>query len=1261
MKISSLCRTLFGAFLLLVLQVAFSGCGKSEILSPEPSALDLDGNVPSCPGLTSVTVGAGPSLSLVWGEGADDVSKASNISYSVFMRSLVDEYDLVSPTKIVNGATTTIITNGVQLGQTYRLFVSCKDEAGNYFPTGPKNEKTVTVSDNVPPSQITDLAVGSANYTSLMLTWSPSDDGSGGTLSSQMKYRIYSSTTSPVSTSGTPIHSITNGATTYTHSGLVPGTAYYYRIVAEDLAGNRSDPSNQAMNSTLTDSTAPTLSPSGLATSSVGSTSIGLTWTNGTDNVNPSSALVYNIYRCSGATTCNPYGSAAVSQTGPGVLAYSDTGLAPNTIYVYGVRAQDSSGNISINSDVVITSTTYNNTGSFYAYPTNFQAGIRLGRGVAVGNVVGDASGSNAFADLIIGAPEASEPGLIHGNTGCVYIFAGTSVGQFSSTPIQTICQPGATTSGGNARNFGNSIVAGDLDADGYTDLVISNPQRNFVYIYRTSFTAGGAGVLSLGAKVTSLAPGSSTAYGLGLCLGNSDGIGAPDIFVVDATANCTDSCGFVGTGNVKIFSNISTSGNFTVPVQKKTLELASNLIAAPNNFNLMDGEVVATSCTVGKFDPNAPTSDILVVGSGNTDHDNNTGNQNDGHISFFRLSPSADGSNNQDAVDRNNWIYANTIRADQSGIPGLRDTQWGYAVEAIQADASSSRPELFVGAPSDSSAGTNSGAVYGYSVSSSGGIFSISDLGNYYFGGSDQNSNGAGVSIAAGNIWGHLDGAQDMVIGAYLDDRSNIPAATGIDIGDVFTYRNQGNAISSTIQQKQFDTSSVNARIDNLFGRSLCKGDLNHDGYPDVAIGAAEQFYDPSSLTYLARQGAMYIYYGKSSGETDFANPDQIIFSPGNQSDGRFGYSCAIMDYNGDSVDDLLVGSPWRDVGANWDRGAVYVYFGSSGSQIPESNSAVLNAPLTASGVLFGFSMATGDFDNDGHKDLAVGSPYYDSIVADSGAVWIFWADKTTHALKPTSDVTYITPPYGAVGTGGNPHLANTQPTGETNIRFGFAVGSFKTVAGSSGVDLIVCAPYIDIANASYFESGLSAAYTDIGNCYIYEGKVNGGLTGDYKIMTAPKNEIRYPYQWMGSNTNNNHLFGSAIAVGNWDNDSSGTEDLIICGYQVRNPDSTKPNPGNAGGCFTYLGRVGGGFESPFPYLPNAAGTRYVPIPDDAIFNNNAESSSTGFGMSALMVDINNNGRQDLLIGEPQADNAGGPANLGRNSGRVYINRGDF
>jgi hypothetical protein len=31
------------------------------------------------------------------------------------------------------------------------------------------------------------------------------------------------------------------------------------------------------------------------------------------------------------------------------------------------------------------------------------------------------------------------------------------------------------------------------------------------------------------------------------------------------------------------------------------------------------------------------------------------------------------------------------------------------------------------------------------------------------------------------------------------------------------------------------------------------------------------------------------------------------------------------------------------------------------------------------------------------------------------------------------------------------------------------------------------------------------------------------------------------------------------------------------------------------------------------------------------------------------------------LIIGEPSADNAGGPANLGANSGRVYIIRGNF
>ena len=88
--------------------------------------------------------------------------------------------------------------------------------------------------------------------------------------------------------------------------------------------------------------------------------------------------------------------------------------------------------------------------------------------------------------------------------------------------------------------------------------------------------------------------------------------------------------------------------------------------------------------------------------------------------------------------------------------------------------------------------------------------------------------------------------------------------------------------------------------------------------------------------------------------------------------------------DFNGDGYEDLAVGVPREDVGAIVDAGAVHVFYGSSvgvqgNNQIWHLNSAgVLLAATT--GDQLGSALATGDFNNDGYADLAIGIPFKDN-----------------------------------------------------------------------------------------------------------------------------------------------------------------------------------------------------------------------------------------------------------------------------------------
>lgn len=1304
--------------LLVPLILSSIGCLRSAALFSEPSVLDTDAVAPSCPGITGVTVVSGPALSVSWAEGSDELTSASAITYSIFMRSGTGSYDLVSPTKMAVGETTAVISEGVQLGQTYSLFVTCKDEKGNVEPSGPKNEFSVSVQDQSAPTAPGGLSVGTPSYDSLLLTWAPADDGQGGTTTSQMRYKIYRSTSASVSTAGSPIATLT-ASTSYTDTNLSPGTTYYYRVVALDIGNNVSIPSNENSATTLIDTTNPALVPN-LTASGITQSQLVLSWEAGSDNVSLVGQLIYRVFRCSGSTTCDPYASPHIFESAPGQVSWTNMGLVANTVYVYGVRVKDVAGNFSTNSDRLVTNTAYNSLGTFDVYPSNQEVGVLFGQSVAVANVVGVATGAGAYPDLIVGAPAASEPGSPWQRTGCAYIFAGTAAGVFSSTPTQTICQPSATADGANNRNFGYSMAAGDLDDNGTQDLVIGSPQQDRFFIFRSTLSGGN---LSIGASSSNITRAGGTGFGFGLCLGNSDGVGALDIFAISPYENCQGGCsGLTGTGNVVVYNNASVSGSFVLPSLQQVFSPTVALLNAPNSFLIQSSERTVMSCAVGKFDPSDLAQDVLVLGSGEFDHDNNS-TRNDGLLSFYRKTAS------------NTWTYQNSLVAFVNTPPALRDGLWGNAIAAVDTDGTGAK-ELFVGAPADTSAGTAAGTVYGYQVSSAAGNFVLADIGNYFYDGSDQNNNSFGTGIASANIWGNAGGREDLVIGAALDDRSEIPAATSIDIGDVFTFRNNAGIIQPTIQQKSFDISAVNARILNEFGTSLCKGDVNNDGYTDVMVGAPGQSYDPLSLTYSASQGAIYIFYGRSMGEIDFANPSQVIFGPGNQAGARFGQSCDVMDYNADGKQDLLVGSPWRDIGPNGDRGAIYVYYGSSNTAISNIPSATLNAPPSASNIYFGFSMSKGDIDGNGFDDLIVGSPLWDTGSTDSGGAWVFWANNTTGAVMPTTSVTTLLPPFGNAGTSGNPHLANNQPAGnggtitsmvrsggwayvttpaphgltsgqavgvwnstspsgtqfnwfwsvtvdsatvfrfwtgsgvnetagvsgafwrrysQSSFNFGYSVAAFPTVSGSAGMDVVICAPSMDTA-AGYIDSGVSAL-TDIGNCFIYEGKVNGSLSGSYQVMTEPRNEIRYPFASTAFNSGS-LFFGSSLTRGDWDYD--GVQDLAICATRMRN---LEISVNNIGGCFAFYGRKAGvgGFETNHNYRSNFGALRPVPLINDVHFNTRLETQVSNFGHAVMLVDINNNTRPDLIIGEPSADNAGGPANLGANSGRVYIIRGNF
>ncbi len=387
--------------------------------------------------------------------------------------------------------------------------------------------------------------------------------------------------------------------------------------------------------------------------------------------------------------------------------------------------------------------------------------------------------------------------------------------------------------------------------------------------------------------------------------------------------------------------------------------------------------------------------------------------------------------------------------------------------------------------------------------------------------------------------------------------------------------------------------------------GDAIATGDFNDDGVKDVVFAAA--FADgPGNERPDA--GEAYVFLGPfarvETRDAGAGQQDATIF--GADEGDQLGRAAAAGDFNGDGIDDVILGAPFGDgpTDDRLDTGEVHVIFGSRdlGSDIRTidlRDGRGLAIYGRSAGDLAGFSVITAKINGDNAADLVFSA---------------FWGSGPNED-KPKAGEVYSV--FGSADRTATMDLATAEPDvtvygAETDDRLGESVAA-GDVNGDGLDDLVLPAP---------FAASLG-------------GKDAAGRT--YVIYSPPQERIDLATDEVDSviyGVDEGDQLGHAAATGDVDGD--GSEDILLTAVSA---DGQGNAVNLAGEAALILG------DSLPPKIDVAAGEA-----DALVYGASVEDR---LGRSGASGDIDGDGRSDLLLGAP---GGAGPDETSPTIGELYV-----
>lgn len=484
--------------------------------------------------------------------------------------------------------------------------------------------------------------------------------------------------------------------------------------------------------------------------------------------------------------------------------------------------------------------------------------------------------------------------------------------------------------------------------------------------------------------------------------------------------------------------------------------------------------------------------------------------------------------------------------------------------------------------------------------------------------------------SVESNQTFGHMghsvtyvrnvngDAYGDVVVGASDYDNGST------NEGRVYLYYGNATGLNAT-----HAWTYENNQSSSYVGNFVCSaGDVNGDGYGDLAIGTA--YYNGT----FTDCGRVYVFHGSATGFPAAAN----WTNTGTSSSQYLGNAVAgDLDVNADGYDDLVVAAYYSD-NPEVNEGRIFLFYGSatglSISPVWTDDGDVTNRYLGK------YVVGLGDANGDGYDDFAASA---ESMInplngLNTGAVFVYYGASTYPASVPLDTL------YGqnnndkfgyTLGGGGdfNADGYNDLLVASANVAGGPEGKAYLFKGSIAGIEhdwVWTHSGYDNDESATYFEKNISL-----------DGDVNNDGLDDLLIGITSftgKGSLRLffggdiiPVDYPGQFTTGNQTgakFGFSIA-GNGDVNNDGFTDVVI-GAPFFDSGST-----DEGKVFLYRGSADS-------------------LTHTIAWSAEGNQVSAQFGAAIeFLGDFNNDGYDDLIVGAPLYDN------YFLDEGKLYIYKG--